>query len=221
MDKCLIIIMLLVCMTSCANKDDAKSSMIKDLIFENSMLREENNKYKKLYGELPNFSYNEGSYGIWNVGNYVDDFGEPTTKGYVYTDINGTFSNSATTDSKLRVKFLIDDNSMRIQLYEYDGNHPIKGEGFLNFKAKSGDGKLVAFKTYNNDSGNNIYDDTFNDTNGYISLDELIDFIDENKMIKFVAETSKYSISEYKFTIPDGSRLKDALNKANEQNESI
>ena len=69
MDKCLIIIMLLVCMTSCANKDDAKSSMIKDLIFENSMLREENNKYKKLYGELPNFSYNEGSYGIWNVGN--------------------------------------------------------------------------------------------------------------------------------------------------------
>ena len=54
-----------------------------------------------------------------------------------------------------------------------------------------------------------------------ISLDELIDFIDENKMIKFVAETSKYSISEYKFTIPDGSRLKEALNKANEQNESI
>ena len=57
---------------------------------------------------------------------------------------------------------------------------------------------------------------------GYISLNELIDFIDENKVIKFIAETSSgYSTSEYKFTITDGSRLKDALNKANEQNESI
>lgn len=220
MDKCLIIIMLLVCMTSCTNKDDAKSSMIKDLILENTQLREENARYRQLYGELPQYPNNE-SHGIWNVDKYVDDFGDSTKHGYVHAEVYGTFSNSATTDSKLRVKFLIDDNSMRIQLYEYGGNHPIKGEGFLNFKAKSSDGKLVAFKTYNNDSGNNIYDDTFNDTNGYISLDELIDFIDENKMIKFVAETSKYSISEYKFTIPDGSRLKDALNKANEQNESI
>lgn len=217
--------MLLVCMTSCTNKDDAKSSMIKDLILENTQLREENARYRQLYGELPQYPNNE-SYGMWNVGNYVDDFGEPTKHGYVYAEVYGTFSNSVTTDSKLRVKFLIDESSMRIQLYEYGGNHPIKGEGFLEFKAKNINGELVAFETNNDDSGNNTYDGFFNNTRGYIALDKLIEYIDKSKMIKFIAKTtSNYAVSEYKFTIPDGSQLKKALNKAtnktDEQNESI
>lgn len=224
--KKILFLLLTLCLISCENENDEKSSLIRDLIIENTELREENNKYKKLYGELPDFNYEEGSYGMWNVGNYVDDFGEPTKHGYVYAEVYGTFSNSATTDSKLRVRFLIDENSMRIQLYEYSGNHPIKGEGFLKFKAKNNNGELVSFETNNDDSGDNTYDDFSNDTRGYIAFDELIEFIDKSKMIKFIAKTtSNYAVSEYKFTIPDGSQLKEALNKAinktDEQNESI
>lgn len=67
--------------------------------------------------------------GIWSVGYYVDEFGEPTKKGYVRNTnvIRGTFSNTATQDSDLDVKLLITNSSdISIQLYEYAGNNPVK-----------------------------------------------------------------------------------------------
>lgn len=67
--------------------------------------------------------------GIWRVGHYVDEFGEPTKDGYITNSshIAGTFSNTATQDSKLNVDFLINSSSkIYIQLYEYAGNNPVK-----------------------------------------------------------------------------------------------
>jgi hypothetical protein len=68
--------------------------------------------------------------GIWSVNFYVDDFGEPTKQGYITntSDIRGTFSNTATQDSKLNVRFLISkSNDISIKLFEYAGNNPVKG----------------------------------------------------------------------------------------------
>ena len=67
--------------------------------------------------------------GMWVVRYYVDDFGEPTKQGYIRNTnlIRGTFSNTATQDSELDVKFLISNSSdISIQLYEYAGNNPVK-----------------------------------------------------------------------------------------------
>lgn len=67
--------------------------------------------------------------GMWTVSYYVDDFGEPTKEGYIRnTDlIAGTFSNTATQNSALNVKFLITNSSdISIMLYEYAGNNPVK-----------------------------------------------------------------------------------------------
>jgi hypothetical protein len=67
--------------------------------------------------------------GIWRVGKYVDSFGEPTDEGYITNReyIKGTFSNTATQNSELNVKFLITNLSdVNIQLYEYAGNNPVK-----------------------------------------------------------------------------------------------
>lgn len=67
--------------------------------------------------------------GIWSVRYYVDEFGEPTKKGYITNtlSIKGTFSNTATQDSRLNVDFLISNySSISIQLYEYAGNNPVK-----------------------------------------------------------------------------------------------
>jgi len=67
--------------------------------------------------------------GMWSVHYYVDDFGEPTKKAYIRNTllIQGTFSNSATQDSRLNVKFLISTSSkISVQLYEYGGNNPVK-----------------------------------------------------------------------------------------------
>ncbi len=68
--------------------------------------------------------------GIWRVNFYVDDFGEPTKKGYITntSDIRGLFSNTATQDSKLNVRLLISkSNDISIKLFEYAGNNPVKG----------------------------------------------------------------------------------------------
>lgn len=144
--------------------------------------------------------------GIWQTGYYVNDFDEPTKEGYVETYVNGTFSNSATTNSDLRVNFIIDKNSIRIQLYEYAGNHPIKGEGFLKFTIKDSNGKRHTVRSYNSDSGNNTIEEEY--------FDEVKAILLNGGRIKFVALADKYSSpSEYKFEIVNADYLENALIK--------
>jgi hypothetical protein len=67
--------------------------------------------------------------GMWSVSHYVDDFGEPTKEGYIRNTsyISGFFSNTATQNSDLNVKFLISNSSdISIMLYEYARNNPVK-----------------------------------------------------------------------------------------------
>lgn len=67
--------------------------------------------------------------GMWSVNHYVDEFGEPTKQAYITntSSIMGTFSNSATQNSALKVDFLITNSSkISFQLYEYAGNNPVK-----------------------------------------------------------------------------------------------
>ena len=69
------------------------------------------------------------SFGIWKISYYVDEFGDRTDQGYIKNlkEINGTFSNSATTDSYLQVDFLIEFDKVSIKLFEYSRDHPVKG----------------------------------------------------------------------------------------------
>lgn len=67
--------------------------------------------------------------GMWSIGHYIDDFGEPTKKAYIINTIpiSGLFSNTATQNSELTVQILITNSSdIAIQLYEYAGNNPVK-----------------------------------------------------------------------------------------------
>lgn len=92
--------------------------------------------------------------GIWKVGFYVDEFGEPTTTGYIRNllPIRGTFSNTATQDSELDVIFLITDaNDISIQLYEYARNNPVKAyssEGY-RIMIEDADGVRSTFNGWN------------------------------------------------------------------------
>lgn len=170
-------------------------------------LKSELQKYKDKYGEFPILNPSKGKFGIWKVDYYVDDFGEKTKEGYVKADLYGTFSNSATTNSDLRVEFVIDKESIRIQLYEYGGNHPIKGEGFLSFKAKDKEGKVYNFKTYNRDNGNNTVVDMdykFDDTT-------VRNLLLKGGEILFVGETGGRVSSEYKFRIKNADYLSEAI----------
>lgn len=57
--------------------------------------------------------------GDWKIGYYVDDFDNPTGEHYVYMRINGHFSNSATSSSKLSVYLQISKNSYKASCYSY------------------------------------------------------------------------------------------------------
>lgn len=149
---------------------------------------------------------NINNLGIWETSYYVDEYGEATNTPYVWTELFGTFSNSATTDSRLKIAFAIDKDDIRIQLYEYAGNHPIKGEGIVSFKIKDSDGKEYKITAYNNKTG-----DTSVKTE---DLETLKKILLNGGEIKFFATAGEYSRSVYKFTIPNADFLENALIKS-------
>jgi len=67
--------------------------------------------------------------GMWQLGEFVDDFGNKTGNKYIInrTKIRGTFSNTATQNSPLNIDFVIKADEISIKLYEYAGNNPVKG----------------------------------------------------------------------------------------------
>lgn len=92
--------------------------------------------------------------GIWSVNYYVDDFGEPTKEGYIRNTnlISGTFSNTATQNSALNVKFLITNSyDINIMLYEYAGNNPVKAYSSESYQVliQDKDGKRYKLKATN------------------------------------------------------------------------
>ncbi|EIM62077.1 hypothetical protein [Desulfobacter postgatei] len=70
--------------------------------------------------------------GMWGIRYFVDDFGEKTDEKYISNEylINGSFSNSATQNSKLTVRFVITREDISILLYEYAGDNPVKAIGY-------------------------------------------------------------------------------------------
>lgn len=75
------------------------------------------------------------SNGIWGIKYYVDEFNKPTDKRYITNVKNfyGSFSNSATTNSSLSAKIIIDPNGIYIILWEY-GNYQVKGYIATSYK---------------------------------------------------------------------------------------
>lgn len=58
----------------------------------------------------------------WVIKHYVDEFKDPTSEMYLNYICSGTFSNTATTNSKLTTSIIIDSCGVSIKLYEYGSN---------------------------------------------------------------------------------------------------
>jgi hypothetical protein len=83
-------------------------------------LEQENAEKNKQQEEIAKF-------GIWQIGNFVDEFGESTKEKYIYnkTKVTGSFSNSATKNSPLNIKFMYSEEmGLGMELYEYAGTTP-------------------------------------------------------------------------------------------------
>lgn len=79
--------------------------------------------------------------GIWKIGEYVDDFGKPTGEKFLYANVLGVFSNSATARNILGVKVKVfNDGSIGLYYDEYnDGtyeNEKIRNIKIVNKEAR-------------------------------------------------------------------------------------
>ena len=135
----------------------------------------------------------------WTHKYFVDEFGDKTEDSYIVSTCTGTFSNSATSNSKLSVNCMveIEDSVPRIRfnLFEY-GNRMVKDFGGQNIvvKIKLSDGTIESFKLY----GNGQYA-----TLGVDNSIKLIEILKrESKPLKvYIERYDDYSESKYNFTL--------------------
>ena len=147
---------------------------------------------------------NINNLGIWCIEYFVDDFGQETKEGYITTrsPIYGKFSNSATENSDLRVRFIIaNKKSVAIKLFEYDRNNPVKGyDDEYRVLVQDKDGKQYKFRAYNNSdrlrfSSHVYYNETKSDS------EKMHDILLSGGNIKIKIIESDWGKSQYFFEI--------------------
>lgn len=83
----------------------------------------------------------------WETKYYLDEFDQPTEKTYEVFLSEGTFSNSATTNSKATYAFFKNDDSISIKVYEYGRSLASSIENtYEAVKLKTPSGDVVVFK---------------------------------------------------------------------------
>lgn len=90
--------------------------------------------------------------GMWELFRMKDSFGEYTDCTYIELAGFGTFSNSATTDSKLKVTLMVDAKGIYMSIFEYERSQK-KDEWSGNMKVKTQDGNILTFQVKNTEKG--------------------------------------------------------------------
>ena len=148
---------------------------------------------------------------VWELKQYVDDFGDPTDNTYMVASFEGTFSNNATTDSYLDVVMLYDNNPgshFGIRLIEYGSIHA-SFSGSVTVKIKVNDTITTGTIDRQLIIGDVIYIDSKNEDlrkNIYLALKNGDD-------VRFVITSN---IAKYSFTVTGGNFdvLVEELNQA-------
>ncbi|TXD48135.1 hypothetical protein [Polaribacter sp. IC063] len=139
------------------------------------------------------------TFGQWTESFYVDEFGEPTTESYKYIiSEDGTFSNSATQNSKLKCQFVLGPESLTIKVFEYGSSLATSTEGtFETVKIKTPSGVVgVVKRVFFTKSGSLYFSKKV-----FEQVEEILQEKGEYMMI--FKKSSSYSESSYKinFTI--------------------
>jgi len=92
------------------------------------------------------------SFAQWDIGHYLDDFGEETEERFLHQTVSGTFSNSASTNAKC--SYFIEHNKkekvLGISIYPYDGNskESFYDDTFQDVKIKKPSGEVVTIEAF-------------------------------------------------------------------------
>ena len=140
-------------------------------------------------------------FGIFEVGYYVDEFDQPTNEGYVSntTLIGGTFSNSATTDSQLLVKVLVDSENITFFLYEY-GRSQVKNNSSryvdeYKITMKTADGTKHSMTGTVYCGGDRLHIDQRYE-------EKVLEALKSGENVSFYIVESEYTTTTYLFTVP-------------------
>ena len=142
----------------------------------------------------------------WIVQSFVDEFGDETGEKFVGSEITGTFSNSATTNSKLSVYMRIGSLGVEeLLLWEY-GSYRVKGDKILRLKVRDEQGNDYSFRYRGDDQG------LFINTPIYGGLEsEVMDSLLINNKILKCSGKMEDEYSTYRFDI-DCNGFIDAFN---------
>lgn len=137
------------------------------------------------------------NFGKWMKKYYVDEFGLPTTTPYISNTeyIVGTFSNSATTNSKLYAYFLIDTEDIAIVLLEY-GSHKVKAYSTDDYGIIMLDNENIKHNIYGTmyKNGDRVFiNDSYKNT--------VLNVLKQPGTIGFYLECSETIKSTYLFTV--------------------
>jgi hypothetical protein len=151
--------------------------------------------------------------GIWKVSYYVDEFGEPTKEGYITNKllIEGKFSNTATQNSDLNVRFLISNSSdISIKLFEYARANPVKTSSSESYRVLMQDKDGERYKLW----GANYSDRISFDKSESLKIHKALM---KGGKIKFKMYESRNSSTEYDFEIDNSEWYNNAYTKLTEK----
>lgn len=135
--------------------------------------------------------------GAWELKRYSDSFGEETDDKYLVLMGDGVFSNSATTNSNLKVVFFIDGNGFSFRLFEY-GSSPVKDDDATYVtRIKDSEGNVHDFRLWNSGQSGQI-GSFYNGTEDY---QKIVDILKKGGDIIVLMNYSKYGQSDYRFKL--------------------
>lgn len=136
---------------------------------------------------------------VWETSFYVDEFRNPTNEAYMKNSdvFIGVFSNSATTNSKLYARFLIDAEDIAVKLWEY-GSQEVNAYSTTNYDI-----------TILDENGNKHYTNGTMYKNGdriYFEDWTFVSLLQQNEKLKiYIEEDSKYGYkTTYLFEVKKG-----------------
>lgn len=92
------------------------------------------------------------AYSQWEIGHYLDDFGEETEERFLHQTVSGTFSNSASTNAKC--SYFIEHNKdgevLFISIYPYGRSlkESFYDDTFQDVKIKKPSGEVVTIESF-------------------------------------------------------------------------
>tara|TARA_S200000501_G_C20537379_1_gene618500 strand:+ start:91 stop:711 length:621 start_codon:yes stop_codon:yes gene_type:complete len=149
--------------------------------------------------------------GNWEIKYFVDEFGDPTNTGYITTKelIEGSFSNSASSNAGLLAQFIIKDAAnVGLKLYEYKSN-VVKAYSTKSYSViiKDSEGSKHTMNSTIYKGGDRLFIDDSYKKNHISKFHKLLV---KGGNLTIIITDSEYGLTNYKITV-NGDGYKNAF----------